>query len=58
MTIEDDIQRYDYPLPKELIAQRPVACRSDARMMVVTRATQRIDHAHVRDLPEWLASGD
>ena len=56
--MRDEVQQYDYDLPKELIAQRPVACRSDARMMIVHRATQRIDHAHVRDLPEWLAVGD
>jgi S-adenosylmethionine:tRNA ribosyltransferase-isomerase len=56
--MQDDIQQYDYELPHELIAQRPVACRSDARMMVVDRATEQIEHAHVRDLSEWLESGD
>ncbi len=49
---------YDYSLPAELIAQRPLACRSDARMLVVTRSTGTIEHAHVRDLPHYLRSGD
>jgi S-adenosylmethionine:tRNA ribosyltransferase-isomerase len=53
-----ELDRYDYDLPRELIAQRPLPCRSDARMMVVDRATRRIEHCHVRDLPELLHPGD
>ena len=49
---------YDYDLPLELIAQRPVAQRPDARLMIVQRATGEIEHAHVRDLPVWLAPSD
>ena len=49
---------YDYDLPLELIAQRPVAQRADARLMIVQRATGEIEHAHVRDLPVWLAPLD
>jgi S-adenosylmethionine:tRNA ribosyltransferase-isomerase len=53
-----DVRNYDFDLPKELIAQRPVACRSDARLMIVNRAQHSLEHAHVRDLPEWLRPGD
>ncbi len=53
-----ELDRYDYHLPRELIAQRPLPCRSDARMMVVDRATRTIEHRHVRDLPELLRPGD
>jgi S-adenosylmethionine:tRNA ribosyltransferase-isomerase len=49
---------YDYELPKELIAQQPVARRSDARLMVVHRETTTFQHAYVRDLPELLRRGD
>jgi S-adenosylmethionine:tRNA ribosyltransferase-isomerase len=56
--MSDDVRQYDYPLPSELIAQQPVACRSDARLMIVHRADGLIEHAHVRDLPEWLPAGD
>ena len=53
-----DLQAYDYELPPELIAQHPLAHRADARLMVVRRAQESIEHFHVRDLPELLAAGD
>lgn len=49
---------YDYELPRELIAQKPLAQRADARLLVVHRASQTLAHHHVRDLPELLRSGD
>jgi S-adenosylmethionine:tRNA ribosyltransferase-isomerase len=49
---------YDYELPPNLIAQQPLARRSDARLLVVDRASQGIAHRHVRDLPELLRPGD
>ena len=49
---------YDFELPKELIAQQPVASRSDARLMIVDRAAGTIEHAHVRDLADWLSPAD
>ena len=49
---------YDYPLPRELIAQHPPAERGDSRMMVLDRATRAFQHRHIRDLPEFLAPGD
>ena len=45
---------YDYDLPRPLIAQYPLAKRSDARLMVVDRAEGSIQHRHVRDLPDLL----
>lgn len=52
------ISQYDYQLPRDLIAQHPLAVRSDARLMVVDRAQQTIEHAHIRDLPEVLRPRD
>ena len=49
---------YDYELPRHLIAQAPLARRVDARLMVVDRQRQSIDHYHVRDLPEILSPAD
>jgi S-adenosylmethionine:tRNA ribosyltransferase-isomerase len=49
---------YDYELPRELIAQNPLAKRSDARLMLVNRASGQIEHRHIRDLPEILRSTD
>lgn len=53
-----ELDHYDYHLPKELIAQQPLANRSDARLMVVNRAEQAIEHAYIRDLPEILRPTD
>ncbi len=53
-----ELSNYDYELPPELIAQRPLATRSDARMLVVDRRQQSFEHLHVRDLPELLRAGD
>ncbi len=53
-----DLDRYDYELPPELIAQQPLLVRSDSRLMVVDRAAQTWDHRHVRDLPDILQPGD
>ncbi|HXM33167.1 MAG TPA: tRNA preQ1(34) S-adenosylmethionine ribosyltransferase-isomerase QueA, partial [Chthoniobacterales bacterium] len=49
---------YDYVLPEELIARRPPERREDARMMVLHRREQRIEHRKFTDLGEHLAPGD
>lgn len=54
----DELSAFDYELPRELIAQQPLACRSDARLLVVYRAQGTLAHHHVRDLPELLHKGD
>ena len=53
-----ELDQYDYTLPKELIAQHPLERRHDARLLVVRRAEEAIEHLHIRDLPEILAPGD
>ena len=53
-----DLDDYDYTLPDELIAQRPLADRTAARMLVASRADQSIAHAQVRHLAEYLRPGD
>ncbi len=47
---------YDYALPKELIAQRPLEVRDASRLMVLT--PREIEHARYRDLENYLVSGD
>jgi len=54
----DRTETYDYDLPRELVAQEPLADRSAARMLVVSRGTGSLAHRHVRDLPEILRPGD
>jgi S-adenosylmethionine:tRNA ribosyltransferase-isomerase len=53
-----ELDPYDYTLPRDLIAQNPLPRRTDSRLMVVTRANGDIQHAHIRDLPGILHSGD
>lgn len=49
---------FDYELPERLIAQRPADRRDAARLLVVRRATQEVEHWHIRDLPTLLNRGD
>ena len=54
----DDLSRYDFALPPELIADRPLPERDASRLMVVNRRTQTVDHHRFRDLPDLLCAGD
>jgi S-adenosylmethionine:tRNA ribosyltransferase-isomerase len=49
---------FDYEVPRHLVAQEPLRHRADARLMVVDRRRQEIEHHHVRDLTHLLPSGD
>jgi S-adenosylmethionine:tRNA ribosyltransferase-isomerase len=49
---------YDYVLPRELIAQRPLERRQDSRMMVLHRALQKIEHRQFDELKTFLQPGD
>ncbi|HEX7725695.1 MAG TPA: tRNA preQ1(34) S-adenosylmethionine ribosyltransferase-isomerase QueA [Rhizomicrobium sp.] len=51
------VDSFDFDLPEHLIALRPASPRDSARMLVV-HADGRLEHAHVRDLPNYLRSGD
>ena len=48
---------FDYHLPPDRIAQRPVA-RGTSRMLVLERSSGAIAHRHVTDLPGYLSGGD
>ena len=49
---------YNYELPLELIAQHPLPRRDDARMLVLRRDQQTIEHARFIDLKNFLQDGD
>lgn len=49
---------YDYDLPPELIASRPLPRRDDARMMVLRRADETIEHRTFRDVTSFAQPGD
>ncbi|MFM7706568.1 MAG: tRNA preQ1(34) S-adenosylmethionine ribosyltransferase-isomerase QueA [Gammaproteobacteria bacterium] len=49
---------FDYTLPPELIAQRPLPERSASRLLVIDAAAGQRRDARFTDLPELLAPGD
>jgi S-adenosylmethionine:tRNA ribosyltransferase-isomerase len=53
-----DLRQFDYPLPRERIAQHPTAERDGARLLVLERASGCHRHSRIRELPQWLRAGD
>src|SRR5215471_3157815 len=51
------VDEFDFELPDELIALRPVEPR-DAATLLVVREDGRCEHRTVRDLPDLLRAGD
>ena len=49
---------FDYYLPKELIAQTPMEKREDARLMILDRKDEGIEHKHFYDIIDYLNKGD
>jgi len=52
------LQEFDYELPKELIAQRPLGLRDASRLMIIDRKTGRISHDYFYNLPKYLKPDD
>ena len=52
------LSQFKYYLPQELIAQFPVENRDDARLMVVNRKTQSIEHKYFRDIINYFEEDD
>jgi S-adenosylmethionine:tRNA ribosyltransferase-isomerase len=49
---------FDYSLPKELIAQQPLARRDASRMLVLERGSGKVHDAMFSDIGQWLRNGD
>ncbi len=49
---------YEYYLPEELIAQKPLDERDQSRMLVLDRFRGSIEHTVFQHLPEYLTQGD
>jgi S-adenosylmethionine:tRNA ribosyltransferase-isomerase len=58
MPADHALAAYDFPLPAELVAQRPLSERDASRLLVLERATGRVEHRRFRDLPSLLRRGD
>jgi len=53
-----NLSDFDYPLPEELIAQRPPEDRAGARMLALYRDERRWEDRMFRELPQFLRPGD
>lgn len=49
---------FDYELPQELIADRPLPDRAASRMLVVHRDSGLIEHRHFHDILDYVRPGD
>ncbi|WP_343221751.1 tRNA preQ1(34) S-adenosylmethionine ribosyltransferase-isomerase QueA [Persicirhabdus sediminis] len=49
---------FDYHLPEELIASRPLENRAASRMMVIDRKTGTIEHKMFADFPQYMREDD
>ncbi len=52
------LSEFDYPLPKELIAQYPLEKREDARLLIVNRKTCEITHGIFKDAGSFFKEKD
>lgn len=53
-----DVSIFDFTVPEHLIAQTPLADRAQSRLLVVHKATGRLEHRRFYDIGEFLRPGD
>lgn len=49
---------FDYDLPQHFIAQQPAEPRDSSRLLVLDRATGKIEHRAFREIGDYLSAGD
>lgn len=52
------LSKFKFKLPEELIALHPSYHRDESRLMVIDRATRKIEHKLFKDLIDYFDSGD
>ena len=52
------LSQFKFNLPSELIALQPTMNRDEARLMVINRKTQKIEHRVFKDLVDYTRDGD
>ncbi len=52
------VSDFNYELPKELIAQHPYDKRDEARLMILDKENQSIEHKVFKDIIDYLNPGD
>lgn len=53
-----NVDLFDYDLPEELIAQTPLANRTESRLMTLNRTTGEVGHHRFYELDQFLKAGD
>lgn len=52
------LSQFNFDLPRELLAEYPAENRDEARLMVLHRDTQKIEHKLFKDLIDYFDDGD
>ena len=52
------LSMFNFKLPQNRIANKPSENREDAKLMVIHRSTEEIEHKHVSDLGDYFDEGD
>ncbi|MBL7141754.1 tRNA preQ1(34) S-adenosylmethionine ribosyltransferase-isomerase QueA [Patescibacteria group bacterium] len=58
LKISTNLAEFDYHLPKELIAQKPIRPRDHSRLMILNRKNHSITHDYFYNLGKYLKSND
>ncbi|TDT68048.1 S-adenosylmethionine--tRNA ribosyltransferase-isomerase [Hypnocyclicus thermotrophus] len=53
-----NIKDFDYHLPEELIAQKPINPRDNSKLMIVDKRNKLIEHKIFKDIIDYLNPGD
>lgn len=52
------LEEFDYNLPEELIAQKPMEKRDNCRLLVLDREKETVEHRYFFDIIDYLKEGD
>ena len=52
------LSHFNFELPKELLAEYPAENRDESKLMVINRATGKIEHKLFKDLIDYFDEGD
>lgn len=52
------LSQFSYELPQELLAEYPSVLRDEARLMVLNRKDESIEHKRFKDLVDYFDDGD
>ncbi len=58
MTQKMNLNDFDYPLPKDLIAQRPLKQRDASRLLVADRKTDKLSDKKFSNIADLIPAGD